>query len=107
VSLAVDLAELPAHISRFGSSAFLVTSSAEGPPHVSSVLVTVAGDNLEVPVGRKTRANVAERPAVTLVWWGDPDGDYCLIVDAAAGVGTKENLLVRPTSAVLHRLAKA
>jgi hypothetical protein len=107
VSIAVDLAELPAHISRFGPSAFLVTSSTDGPPHVSSVVVTVAGDRLDVPAGRKTRANVAERPAVTLVWPGDPDGDYCLIVDGAAGVGTTEDLLVRPTSAVLHRLAKA
>ena len=106
MSIAVDLAELPAAVARFGSSALLVTSSTDGPPHISSVLVTFDCDNLTMRVGRKTLANVAERPVVTLVWPGTPDGDYCLIVDAAAQEAPAATLLLRPTSAVLHRLAK-
>ncbi len=107
MSIAVDLAELPAHVSRFGSSALLVTTSTEGPPHISSVLVTFEGDDLAMRAGRRTRANAAEHPAVTLVWPAGPGGGYCLIVDAAAREGPAETLLVRPTSAVLHRLAQA
>jgi len=107
VSIAVDLAELHAQISRFGSSALLVTSSTDGPPHVSSVVVTSEGTDLAMRAGRQTRANAADRPAVTLVWAGSSDDDYCLIVDATASETPAETLFVRPTSAVLHRRAKA
>jgi hypothetical protein len=106
VSITVDLAELHAEVSRFGASAFLVTTSTGGSPHVSSVLVTFERDNLAMGVGHRTRANATEHPAVTLVWPAGVNGDYCLIVDAAAQLPPAETLLVRPTSAVLHRLAK-
>jgi hypothetical protein len=104
MSIRVDLATLPAEIARFGASALLATASADGPPHVSSVRVTVAGSDLEMRVGRTTVANVVARPAVTLVW-PSIDGEYCLIVDAETREATSERFVVRPTSAVLHRLA--
>lgn len=105
MSIRVDLATLPAEIARFGASALLATASAGGPPHVSSVCVTVAGTDLEMRVGRTTVANVVARPAVTLVW-PSIDGEYCLIVDAETREATPERFVVRPTSAVLHRLAR-
>ena len=105
MSIPVDLGALGAEISKFDAGALLVTTSADGPPHVSSVLVTFDGDELEMGVGRKTRANAAAHPPVTLVWPAGAGADYCLIVDATARAGPDERLLARPTSAVLHRLA--
>jgi hypothetical protein len=107
VSIPVDLDALRAQISRFGSHALLVTTSPEGPPHVSSVGVTIDGDRLAMGAGRKTRANVGDHPDVALVWSGEVDKDYCLIVDAVTETVVDETLVVRPTAAVLHRLASA
>ncbi len=107
VSIPVDLAALRAQIQRFGSNAILVTTSDDGPPHVSSVVVTFAGDDLAMGAGRRTRANVAQHPDVALVWTAEIDPDYCLIVDAVVDEPPGESLIVRPTAAVLHRLASA
>jgi len=104
VSISVDLAELPAEISRFGSSAFLVTTSSDGPPHISSVFVILEADCLAIRIGRRTHRNVEEHPAVSLVW-PNGIGDYCLIVDGDAHRRPPATLIVTPTSAVLHRLA--
>jgi hypothetical protein len=114
VSVSVELGELDAHIARFGPRALLVTTARDGPPRVTSVLVTVDLPHLVVPVGTRTRANAHEHPDVVLVW-PVTDGRHCLIVDgtARAGeekageakVGDEETLLVLPVSAVLHRLA--
>jgi hypothetical protein len=107
VSIPVELAALREHIARAGARAILVTVSADARPHVASVLVAYDHDDLVMRAGRRTRTNAAERPAVTIVWTAPIDDDYCLIVDAAALEGTRdsETLVVRPTSAVLHRLA--
>jgi len=105
MSIPVALADLQMQISRSGPRALLVTTSSNGPPHVASVVVTFAGDDLAMSVGRKTRANASEHSSVTLVWPIAADRDYCLIVDAAAPPEPAEPFVVRPTSAVLHRLA--
>jgi hypothetical protein len=109
MSISVDLAELRSQVSRFGAGALLVTTSRDGPPHVSSVIVAFDGDNLAMPVGRTTRANTDHHPSVALVWTSANDEHYCLIVDATAvAVPTPTDLLVvEPQSAVLHRLATA
>jgi hypothetical protein len=109
VSIPVELAALPEQISRSGPSAILVTTAADGRPHVCSVLVAFEHDDLVMRVGRGSRTNAAERPAVTIVWPAAIDDDYCLIVDAAARnvPPDAETLVVQPTSAVLHRLAVA
>jgi hypothetical protein len=104
--VSVDLAKLRVEVSRFGTNAFLVTTSSDGPPHVTSVLVTFDGDNLAMHVGRRTHLNATAHPAVALVWTAGVD-DFCLIVDGAAQSGSSDSLLVQPTSAVLHRLAEA
>jgi hypothetical protein len=105
VSVRVDLDSLPAAIARSGASAFIVTVSSDGRPHVASVLVTVKGQQLAMRVGRTTRLNATERPAVTLVWATGREDGYCLIVDGEAQEGPMDNFCVRPASAVMHRLA--
>jgi hypothetical protein len=110
VSIPVDLTALQDQIARFGPSALLVTTSGNGPPHIASVLVAFERGGLTMGVGRRTRANIAARPAVSLVWSEGAGSDYCLIVDGAAQetpTTESEQLVVRPTSAVLHRLAHA
>ena len=106
MSIPVDLADLPTQISQLGSSALLVTNSGEGPPHVSSVVVTSERGVLAMGAGRRTCVNVGVNPAMTLVWPA-VDGEHCLIVDGRAEDATSEILTMLPTSAVLHRLAKA
>ena len=105
VSVRVDLESLPAEIARAGATAFVVTVSAEGPPHVASVIVTLEGDHLSMGAGRTTRGYAAARPAVTLIWAVAHGGEYCLIVDGEAREEPMEKINVWPTSAVLHRLA--
>jgi hypothetical protein len=106
VSVAVELDALPEQIARFGRRAFLVTNSSDGPPHLASVVVTFEGDDLAMGAGRKTRANAASRPAVTLMWTAPAETEHCLIVDGTAHDADAETFLVSPTSAILHRLAQ-
>ena len=107
MSIPVDLESLPDEIERFGANALLVSNSPEGPPHVSSVIVTVEGGNLTMGAGRRTRTNTRQRPEVTLVWTSAEVTEHCLIVDGTALAQPAEHLIVKPTSAVLHRLAAA
>jgi hypothetical protein len=108
VSVPVDLAALRAQIARHGPNAFLVTTSAaDGPPHLSSVLVEATDTDLTMGCGKTTRANVAARPEVSLLWPPGPEPGYCLIVDAVAQGEPGSTLTVRPTAAVLHRIAGA
>jgi len=107
VSIPVDLTALRAQIARFGPTAFLVTTTASGAPHVTSVTVDAAPDELTMGCGRRTKANVEGRPELTLLWPVGPDPAYCLIVDARTVAVVDETLHAHPTSAVLHRVADA
>lgn len=100
----MDLADLPDAIRDRGPAAFLVTIG-DVRPHVVAVLVTVVDGHLEVGAGRRTAANVAERPTVTLLW---PDGPThpanSLLVDGTATASADgERLAIEPTGAILHR----
>jgi hypothetical protein len=108
VSVAVSLQELHERIEAYGPQAFLVTVSEAGDAHVVSVVVRRDGDALAFDAGRTSRANLAARPAATLLWPSRSfdNGEYSLIVDgdgvpAAGG----EGVVVHPTAAVLHRIA--
>jgi hypothetical protein len=134
VSVSVDLQALRDRLGDFGSRAFLVTVGDDGRPHVVSVHVGTDGDRLVVAAGRRTSANVATRPDVTLLWASpvdpgvlvepgdsgcsegsfEPDqpvalGEYGLIVDGAGELVDADPpaVAIRPTAAVLHRLADA
>ncbi len=105
MSVAVDLATLHEQIERFGARALLASTAADGPPHVSSVLVTVEVGVLIMGAGRKSRANAAAHPAVSVVWTHANEHEYCLIVDGLAAENDAGAFVVTPTSAILHRLA--
>jgi hypothetical protein len=108
MSVAVDLAGLSERIAEFGPAAFLVTVGDEGP-HVVSVQPREGETALLMAAGRSTRANIAARPAVTLLWPAPPGGAYSLLVDGTAAVvpGDDATVAVEPASGVLHRVAGA
>jgi hypothetical protein len=63
---------------------------------------------LAFDAGRTSRANLAGRPAATLLWPSRSfgDGEYSLIVDGDGVVAADgDGVVVRPTAAVLHRIA--
>ena len=100
--------DLAAQIAAYGTSAQLVTVTGEGRPHVVAVAVALDADGgrLEMATGATTRANVAVHPAVTLLWAAPAGGDHSLMVDGEAEVGD-DGVTVRPSSALLHRVAHA
>lgn len=105
----VELDRLWERIGEFGPRAYLVTVTDEGTPHVVSVVVDRVEDRLAVGAGRRTRANLAERPSLTLLWPPAADPAYSLVVDGtfAADLDGGERIAIDPTSAVLHRVAGA
>lgn len=83
--------------------AYLVTIGDDARTHVVPVHATPANDTLLVRgLGRKTHANIAAHPAVTLVWPPADPSDYSVIVDGVGSIRGEE-LAVAPIRAVLHR----
>ena len=95
-------------VAEFGPTSFLLTVGADSRAHVVSVRATVDGPNIRVSAGRTSRANASVNSAATLLWPARAGEPYSLIVDGEADVAAAEDeLLVRPTRAVLHRVADA
>ena len=105
MSIDVSLQRLADTLTRY-HFAYLLTVDDHARARVVAVHATLANDRLLVSdPGRKTHANLAIRPMVTMVWPPADPGDYSLIVD---GVGSMhdEQLAITPTRAVLHRPAR-
>ena len=103
MSIAVDLGELARQIAERGPVTYLATVR-DARPHLVQVEMGWRGDELVVAAGRRTAANVATRPEVTLLWpVTDEHPNHSLLVDAVARVDG-EALVLAPTSAVLHRV---
>jgi hypothetical protein len=109
MSIPVPLDRLRAALEERGRSAYLLTVSDDGRPHVIHGSVRWEGDALTTDVGRRSAANAATRPSVSLLYPVRSDGDYSLIVDGSAVVVREDGqrLLITPTKAVLHRPAPA
>lgn len=104
MSIQVTLHQLAETLTRY-RFAYLLTVGDDARAHVVAVTTTLANDTLLVTdLGRKTRANLAAHPSVTLVWPPANPSDYSLIVDGAGSMRDDE-LAVAPTRAVLHRPA--
>src|SRR3954453_17105660 len=106
MSIPVDLAALAERVDECGTVAYLVSVGDDALPHVVSVRVDWDGDVLVVGAGRRTSANVAQHPTVTLLWPDRPGTHYSLIVDGTAESrdhGGEAALGITPSAAVLHR----
>ena len=107
MSVPVPLDALAERVEELGAEAYLVTVGTDFKAHVVSVRARVGDDGVVLGAGKTSRANAGANPGVTVLW-AAPDGDpYCLIVDGQAEEAGGEDLLVRPTRAVLHRVADA
>ena len=110
MSIPVALEGLRAAIEERGGLAYVLTVSDDARPHAVHVPVEWEGDVLAAEVGKRSAANAAARPSVSLLFPVRTEGDYSLIVDGTAVVAARANghrLLITPTRAVLHRPAAA
>ncbi|MEO8692806.1 MAG: hypothetical protein ABI658_04765 [Acidimicrobiales bacterium] len=102
MSIAVALDHLGDEMARFGASAFVLTTSDDGRPHISHVVVTHDGGVLTCTVGRRSAENAATRAQIAVLWPPHEADGFSLIVDADAAVEGSQ-LRMTPTKAVLHR----
>lgn len=104
MSVKVDLATLADTMADY-AGAYLLTVSSPARPHAVAVRPEAgpAGIRVAAP-GRRTLANLGERPEVTLLFPPRDVGGYSLIVDGRA-VDEGDAVLVVPAHAVLHRPA--
>ncbi|WP_377321275.1 pyridoxamine 5'-phosphate oxidase family protein [Pimelobacter simplex] len=105
MSIPVAPADLRQALADFDSGYLLSTSS----PQVKVVTVDPVADadgtlRISGP-GRGTLRNVAENPAVTLVFPPRERHGYTLLVDGTAAVSGDSDVVVTATAAVLHRPA--
>jgi hypothetical protein len=104
MSVPVDLSGLRDEVANFGPAPYLITITADGRPHAVAVGVEWDGPLLSAGAGSTTWRNVAERPAVSLLWPPTSAGGYSLIVDGRARAeATGERVVIEPLKAVLHR----
>jgi hypothetical protein len=113
VAHAVEFADVRRRVEEFGHRATLVTITESSVPHVVSTVVEVIDDRLRTRVGQRTATNLAEHPALSLVWQPADGGEYQLIVDGIAeptaanqGVDGATTISIVVTGGILHRLAE-
>lgn len=86
--------------------AYLVTVDDDYRVHTVTVEPKLRGRVIEVGiVGDRTRANIENHSAITMVWPPTEPGGYSLIVDGRAEVAEGGALQVTATRALLHRNA--
>jgi len=108
MSVPVPLLRLRAAIEERGASGYLLTVCDDGSPHAVHTPVGWEGDSIVADVGKRSAANAAARPSVSLLFPVRAEGDYSLIVDGTAAVASSDGgrrVRVMPTSAVFHRPA--
>jgi hypothetical protein len=92
----------------YGPSAYVLVSSAEGPPRVTHSLVRFDGADILVTLGRRAIAALAANPAVSVLWPATDDQSMSLIADGLAFPADDSDageVRVAPTGAVRHRPA--
>ena len=105
MSIAVPLADIPAAIAAQIGRCYLLTVSEDGQARVLAVTPAAQDDgSLRCTAGRSTLANVAARPAVTLLFPPAEADAMSLIIDGEATV-TDDGIHILPTWAVMHRSA--
>lgn len=109
MSVPVALDALRAALAERGGTAYLLTVSEDARPHAVHVAIRWEDDLICAEVGKRTGANLAERPSVSLLCPARSDNDYSLIVDGTAALDSAATgrALITPTKAILHRPAAA
>lgn len=109
MSVPVPVEDLTDTAARYGPAPFLLTTSDDGRPHATHVVVAIDGAEISCELGRRTARNGQARPVVSLLWPPVERGGYSLIVDGDMAVaGDPESGAtgtITATRAVLHRPA--
>lgn len=109
MSVKVEVHELAAQLAD-RPLAYLLTVTDDQHPHAVAVTPSVADQALRFTdgLGRRTRAKLAARPDVTILWPPAAPGGYTLIADGRVTVEGDESPVATflPVSAVLHRPAE-
>jgi hypothetical protein len=102
----LPLHRLESAVADRGPSAYVLTVSDVGTPHVVQAEIVRDGDRLTVAVGAHTADNARRQPGVSLLYPARTPEDYSLIVNATATVeaaASGPRLRLEVTRAVLHR----
>jgi hypothetical protein len=104
MSIRVELNELREVAAGQAQFAYLLTVSDDQSAHAVAITPRIGDTSITLDAGRRSCANVGERPNVSLLWPPAEPGDYSLIVDGRA---TVDGSLVEitPERAVRHRPA--
>ena len=104
MSIPVAVADLNTALADFGAG-YLLTTSADGRVKVVTVEPRLVEGRLKVSgPGRGSVANVSVNTLVTVLFAPLAQRGYTLLVDGEASV-EGDDVLINPTSAVLHRPA--
>ena len=111
MSIPVTLDQLRRQTERFGPVAYLLTVTGDGRPHAVAVVQRWQDGRIVVDTGGHggTRASVAQRPAVSLLWPPVDRAGHTLIVDGTGEVkgGDDPTVTITPARAVLHVLSSS
>lgn len=106
MTIAIATERLRAESANFGLTPYLLTQGEDGRPHAVASSIAWHADGIRVRTGKRSLANVAARPLVSLLWPPVEPGGYSLIVDGEgtiSGSGDTACAIIRPTRGVLHR----
>jgi hypothetical protein len=81
MSVRVELEKLLEVASGFGTVPMLLTTDPDGRPRAAAVSLTWDATSARVRAGRKSVANAADRPLVSLLWPAPPGERFALLVD--------------------------
>ena len=107
----VSFDDVKRRVVEFGVRATIITVTADSKPHVVTAVLEIDDDRLVTHVGKRTCANLAERPQLTLTWLPTDGDEYQLILDGHADrVGEPDErgvseLAIEIEGGILHRLA--
>jgi hypothetical protein len=109
MSVKVELPKLLEVAAGFGTTPMLLTTDEDGRPRASAVSVTWDGEVATVRAGRRSVANAAVRPLVSLLWPAPLGERFALLVDGdVEATQPDENpkdggfVTVRATNGILH-----
>ena len=77
----VELSRLLSIAQDLGTTPMLLSVDGDGRPRAAAVAVTWTDDTARVRAGRRTVANAAARPLVSLLWPAPPGQRFALLVD--------------------------
>jgi hypothetical protein len=110
MSIQVELDKVREQVAACRSCAYLLTVTGDGRPHAVSLRPEWQGDELVVRPGQRTTGNAERSPDVSLLWPVSGRDGFALFVNGLAEVrtdGGSAAVVVRPTSAVLHKTPEA